>query len=67
MFVHAFSGAFAKLRISFFMSVCLSVGNSLAPTGQIFMKFDTLSIFFFKYVHKMLVSLILDKNNGYFT
>ena len=39
-----FLGAFAKLLnaiISFVMSVCPSVWNNSAPTGRIFMKFDT--------------------------
>jgi hypothetical protein len=31
----------AKANISFAMSVCPSVWNNLAPTGQIFFKFDT--------------------------
>jgi hypothetical protein len=37
-------GAFASLQkftTSFVMSVCLSAWNNFAPTGCIFMKFDT--------------------------
>ena len=55
-FEQLFLGAFAELRkatISFVMSLCVSVRllvcpstwNNSAPTGRIFMKFDT-SVFF---------------------
>jgi hypothetical protein len=30
----------ARVTIGFIMSVCLSTWNNLAPTGQIFKKFD---------------------------
>ena len=59
-----FLGAFAKLRIA---NVCPSVrpsaGNSSAPTGRIFMKFDILR----KSIEKIQVSLKLGKNKGYLT
>jgi len=64
-----FLGAFAKLRkaaISFVMSVCLSVRpsacNYSAPTGCIFMTFDT-SIFKTP-AEKIKVSLKSDNNKG---
>jgi len=44
-----FFGTFAKLRksdlASSCMALCLSAKNDSAPTGRIFMKFDTFSIF----------------------
>ena len=42
----------------------LSAWKNLAPTGQIFMKFDIW--WFFENLKKMHVSLKFDKNNGYF-
>jgi hypothetical protein len=56
---------FLKATISFVMSVCPSVWNNSAPTGQISMKFDIWV--FFEIVEKIQVSLKSDKNNGYFT
>ena len=47
------------------LPVYLSVCENTAPTGRIFMKFD-IRVFFRKYFEKKL-SLIYDKNNGYFT
>jgi len=54
-----------KVTISFVMSVRLLAWKDSAPNQQIFMKFYT-SIFR-KFVEKTQVSLISDKNNGYFT
>jgi hypothetical protein len=47
-------------------SSCLSAWNNSAPTGRIFMKFDTLSIFR-NSVEKIRVLLKLYKNTGYST
>jgi hypothetical protein len=47
-------------------SSCLSAGNSLAPTGRIFMKFDVRGLFR-KSLEEIQVSLKSDKNSGYFT
>ena len=52
-----------EVTISFIMSVRPSAWRNLAPTGQIFMKFDI----FWKSVQKIQVSLKSDNNNGYFT
>ena len=60
-------GAFAKLwkvTFRFVMSVCPSVQNISAHTGQIFMK---LYIWLFLKKYIKVVSLLSDKNNGYFT
>ena len=46
--LHSLLGAFAKLQkatIIFVMSVRLSAWNNSAPTGRIFMKFDTSVVF----------------------
>jgi hypothetical protein len=59
-------GTFTKLQksdYSFVVSVRPSAWNNLAPTRQIFMKFD-ISVFFFKSVQKIKVSIKPDKNNG---
>ena len=48
------------------MSVCPSALNNSAPTGRIFMKFDV-GVIFENMFEKRQVSLISDKNNGYFT
>jgi hypothetical protein len=72
-------GKTAKATIGFVMSVCLSIRlclsvclsylsawNNSAPTGRIFIKFDTW-IFLRKSVEKIQVWLKFDKNNGHFT
>jgi hypothetical protein len=57
--------AFAKvLKVT--SSYLPSVWKNSAPTGRIFMKFH-ICIFFRTSVEKIQVSLISDKNNGYFT
>ena len=54
-----------KTTISFVMSVRLSVWNNFAPSGFIFMKFDSWIFIFRKYVEKNQPSLQSEKNNGY--
>jgi len=54
-----------RLSVSFCPSVRPSTWNNSAPTGRIFIKFDT--IIFRKYVEKIKISLNSGKNNEYFT
>jgi len=64
-----FLGAIAKLQrttISFVMSVCLPAWNNSAPTGWIFMTFDS-SVFSETSVDTIQVSLKSGNNNKYFT
>jgi hypothetical protein len=56
----------ASTRQSARLPVCPSTWNNSAPSGRIFMKFDT-GVFFGKSVEKIQVSLKSEKNNGYFT
>ena len=55
-----------RLTASSCLSVRLSAWNS-APTGRNFMKNWNLSIFFFKSVKRIQLSLQSGKNKGYFT
>ena len=68
LFVFSLLGMFAELQratVSFIMSVRPSTWENLAPTEQIFIKFDIFECFW-KTAMKIKISLKCDKNNRCF-